>query len=85
MKTVEEIERHIAELVGEISLGTRRPDDIRGEDRLIGNLGLDSLDYASVLLGCERWLGIKVREDGVNWGKISTVATLAAFLASQQE
>jgi len=84
MKSKDEIVEQIKILVEDISLGETPADAIAPDDRLIVDLGLDSLDYASVLLGCERWLGIKVREDGVDWSQITTVDQLAAFLAGQQ-
>lgn len=84
MRSKDEIAEHIKALVEETSLGERSADSIKGGDRLISDLGLDSLDYATILLGCARMMGIHIREDGVEWSKIVTVDQLAAFLESQQ-
>lgn len=84
MQTYEGILAHIRSQIQEISLGMINAADINPDAHILEDLGLDSLDYASVLLECEKWLGIKVREDGVDWGRISTVADLAAFLEREQ-
>lgn len=83
-RTQAQIERYLAGLIEEITLGRRPAAAIRPGDRLIADLGLDSLDYATVLLGCERWLGIRVAEEGVDWRSIQSVEQLARFLAQQQ-
>lgn len=85
MKTYEEILAHIRILIQDISLGTINITDIDPDAHILGDLGLDSLDYASMLLECEKWLGIKVREEGVDWGRLSTVADLTAFLEHEQQ
>jgi acyl carrier protein len=66
-------------------LGNTPRDKIGSDDRIIEDLKLDSLDYATVLLDCERWLGIRIQEDGVDWSKIRTVSELAAFLMRQPD
>jgi acyl carrier protein len=75
---------YIAEQIEEVSLGARAAAAIAPDDRIIDDLGLDSLDYATVLLACEKWLDIKVSEDDVDWRAIDTVEKLAAFLEQQQ-
>ena len=85
MKTQQEIQKYIAQIVEEISLDQRTATDVHPGQRIISDLGFDSLDYASILLRCEKWLGIKVKEDGVDWSKITTVGELAAFLESNQD
>jgi acyl carrier protein len=84
MKTKESIARYIAEQIEEVSLGAKAAAAITPDDRIIDDLGLDSLDYATVLLSCEKWLEIKVSEDDVDWRAIDTVEKLAGFLAVQQ-
>lgn len=84
MKSRDEITTYLTSQIEEIKLGTVAADQIAGDQRLIQDLGLDSLDYATCLLACEKWLGIKVREDGVDWGAIQTVDQLAQFLEQQQ-
>jgi acyl carrier protein len=85
LKTEAEIIEHAKSLISEISLGRLMAVEIQARQRIIGDLGLDSLDYASLLLGCEEWLGIKVREESVDWSKITTVGELASFLHGQQD
>jgi acyl carrier protein len=60
-------------------------DSIRPESRIISDLGLDSMDYATVMLMTERWSGIKIREDGVDWSKIQTVDQLADLVVKHQK
>jgi acyl carrier protein len=84
MKTRVEIERHIAIQVEDITFGLQSADKVLPDHRLIKDLGLDSLDYAAVLLRCEQWLGFRVREHGVDWNKLATVSALAGFLQEQQ-
>ena len=84
MKTFNEIFTHIAETIESISLSSIKAADIDPNDRILVDLGLDSLDYATVLLDCEKWLGITIQEAGVNWGEVSTVANLATFLENEQ-
>jgi acyl carrier protein len=73
------------EVIEEITLGKVRASGIREDSELIDELGLDSLDYGSTLLQCEQWLGIKIREDGVNWREIRTAGQLSAFLHAHQQ
>jgi acyl carrier protein len=84
MKSKDAIIGFIGEQIEEISLGARAAADIAPEHRIIDDLGLDSLDYATVLLGCEKWLDISVREEDVDWRSLDTVERLAAFLEQQQ-
>ena len=84
VKSAEQIERYIATLIEEVRLGQVSTAEVRSDQELIGDLGLDSLDYAAVLLGAERWLGVTVQEAGVDWGQIRTVGQLATFLEGQQ-
>lgn len=78
-----QIQQMIAQQIEEISLGQSPASTIEPHHRLIGDLNLDSLDYATVLLACERDLGVKVQEDGVDWAQLQSVAQLAEFLANQ--
>jgi acyl carrier protein len=84
MKGKEEYCSRIKDLIEEISLGVHSSSSIQNSSKLIGELGLDSLDYASVLLGCERWSGIKIKEDGVRWAEIDTVERLAQLFCDMQ-
>jgi acyl carrier protein len=84
MKSVFEIETHICTLIEEVSLESIKARDVASESKIILDLGLDSLDYATILLACEKWLQIKISENGVEWNKIQTVRELAEFLSSEQ-
>jgi acyl carrier protein len=84
MKTKGDIARYVAEQIEDVSLGARAAAAIAPDDRIIDDLGLDSLDYATVLLSCEKWLDVKVSEDDVDWRAIDTVEKLAGFLEQQQ-
>lgn len=54
--------------------------DIKDDDELIAGLGIDSLDYATVLVTCESELGVSVMEDDIDWRKVRTIKDLAAVL-----
>lgn len=84
MRTYNEIVEYLASLIEDASLGAIKASEISPDAGILSDLGLDSLDYASVLLACEKWLGIQVREEGVNWELLSSVANLAAFLEQEQ-
>jgi acyl carrier protein len=85
MKTKQQIEDFIAKIVEEVSLEQRKASEVRPEHRIIADLGFDSLDYAMILLRCEKWLEIKVQENGVDWSRIATVGDLAQFIEQQQK
>ena len=74
----------ITGIIEEVTIDNVKSADIKPTDRLIQELGLDSLDYASVMLGCEQRMGIKISEGNVNWQEIQSVEQLAEFLESQQ-
>lgn len=71
-------------IIEDVSLGNITAGTIIDDNKIIDDLGLDSLDFASVLLSCEQWLGIKVQERDVDWRNIQTVNELAQFLYLQQ-
>jgi acyl carrier protein len=84
MKTRAELVSKIQETIEEVSLGNVPLQRIQPQSRLIGDLGLDSLDYATVMLSVEKWSGIKIKEDAVNWATVQTVEQLAALFEAQQ-
>lgn len=84
MKTRSEIEGKLKALVEDVSLGRVQASTIQEHQHILRDLELDSLDYATVMLQSEQWLGINICEDGVDWSKIGTVGELARFLESQQ-
>ena len=83
MKTKEQIFNKIREIIEEVSLGVTKACDIKESDKLIDDLGLDSLDYAEVMLSCEEWVGVKIKEDTISWGNVSTVENLADIFVKE--
>lgn len=84
MKTQKEILNQLKILIEEQTLGGYTEDQIADDAKMRDDLGLDSLDYATVFLSCEKWLNIKVKESGIDWSKIQTLNLLAQLLESQQ-
>ena len=81
MKTKSEILEKLKSVIDDVAIEGAKVTD---KSRIIEDLGLDSMDYATVMLSVEGWSGIKINEDGVNWSKIQTVEQLAdLFLANQ--
>lgn len=58
--TQEQIRVHIIEALAK-SL-TRAPDTIHGDDTLINDLGLDSLDFLDVMFALEKRFKVKIRD-----------------------
>lgn len=85
MRTVDEILLKLEMLVEEITLGRLSRDQVGAEKKLMEDLGLDSLDYATLMLGCEEWLGVKVDEASIDWRKVQTVRELANLLHGSQK
>ena len=80
MRTRDEVRDHVRRMIEEVSLGRVRAADVRSDSRLLDDLGLDSLDYATVLLATERWLGVRIAERDVDWRAMATVDQIAALL-----
>jgi len=57
--------------------------DVQATDRLMADLGLDSLDYAVLMLQVETSLGVKITENDVIWSQVQTVAQLADLFDRQ--
>jgi acyl carrier protein len=84
-KTVEQIVDFMKQEIESISLGAKPAAEISENDELMADLGLDSLDYAAVMITCETWLGVKVNEAAADWRRLKTVAQLSAFLHAHQQ
>lgn len=54
------------------------PGDHGPHTALLDEVGLDSLDYATVVVRTEDELGVKLREDGIDWPVVRTIGDLAA-------
>jgi acyl carrier protein len=67
-----------------VTLNRVRASEVLEHHRLLNDLRLDSLGYATVLLRVESWLGVHVVEDYVDWLNIQTVGQMADFLEAQQ-
>lgn len=84
MKSSDEIVLKIKQLIERITEGRVKAAGIKLENELIKDLGLDSIDFAAVMLGCEDWVGIKINESAINWADIRTVATLADLFIDRE-
>lgn len=84
MRSVDDIQGRIAVLVEETTFGRVKAAEVKGDAALLDDLGLDSLDYATTMLSCEEWLGVKVQEAGVDWRQVRTVRQLAELLHGAQ-
>ena len=77
MKTHADIVEHLKKLIEDITVGEIPAASIQSDSRIIADLKLDSMDYATVMLTTERWLNTKIKEDDVNWSEIQTITHLA--------
>lgn len=84
MITRNEILKQMCLLVEQNSLGKIKADSIKETDHLMSDLKLDSLDYATVMLGLEVWAKVKVNENRVNWQEVQTVGQLTDLIFSSQ-
>ncbi len=64
----------------------RDPASIGDEEPLFGpeGLGLDSIDALELVLGIEQEFGVSIDDQEVGSKVLSTVSTIAAFLAEKQ-
>jgi acyl carrier protein len=83
-KSAREIEAFLATSIADVAAGKSGGRRVTADLDILTDLGLDSLEYATVLLSCERWLGTRIQEQGIDWSALSTVGNLAAFLERQQ-
>lgn len=61
----------------------RAPDDVRPGDRLVEDLALDSLDFASLLVSLEDRFGIAIQARQLR--HVHTVADLQAMIGAQMD
>ena len=83
-RTRQEIIELLTTSIGDVAGSRLAGKPVTGDSHLMDDLGLDSLEYATVLLSCEKSLGIRIVEQGVDWTELSTVGSLAGFLEGQQ-
>ena len=84
MKSESEIVAFIFDELEKVTLGEIEPTANDADRELIDDLGLDSLDFASVMLATEEWLGVSVPEGEVEWSKIRTATELAKLFFALQ-
>lgn len=80
MKSKEEILSKIKSEIEEVTLGEVVATNIRDDQELLSDLGIDSLDYAQIFVGVEEWAETKVGEEGIDWLNIKTVKDLAELI-----
>lgn len=80
MKTHNEIIEYLKGAIEDVTLGNIKRDKINDDSFLMDDIGLDSLDYASIMLSGETFASIKIDENNVNWRNVRTVAELAELL-----
>jgi acyl carrier protein len=84
MKSKDEMIQQIKVLVEETTLGEYKADEIQTTQKLQNDFGIDSLDYATIMLRLEEWCGIKIKEDGINWSEVQSIEELASLFIKQQ-
>jgi len=84
MKQKIEIIKKLKDVIEDVTLGNVTSDTMSPSDRLIDDCGLDSLDYATVMLQVEEWAEIKIREDLVQWTEIRTIEQLAGLFKEHE-
>lgn len=84
MKSIDDIIQHLKFSIVEITLGNIDFISINNDSSLIKDLGIDSLDYAQVMLAGEEYINNKINENSINWGEINTIKQLAEILYRSQ-
>lgn len=79
-----EVVELLKEIIEDVSLSAISRSDVREADGILDDLGLDSLDFATVMLTAELRLGSRVQESSIDWRKIRTVGDLADLLTRAQ-
>jgi acyl carrier protein len=59
------------------AIGEHRPGAHDPDSDILKDIGLDSLDYASVVVTVEDQLGVKLREEEIDWSRVATIRDLA--------
>lgn len=80
-----DVKKLLKEKLASLENVARSASDIGDDEEIIAGLGIDSLDYASVLIECETILKISVQEDDIDWRRIRTVSQLADLLAASRK
>lgn len=79
MKSKQEIINFLKEQIHEITFEQVSKDSMT-DNSVILELGLDSLDFAQLMLAGETFVGHKVNEKDINWANVRTIEQLADIL-----
>ena len=84
MKPLSDIINHLKLVIEDVSLGKINRNEIAGDSVLL-DLGIDSLDFASIMLAGETFIGGKIDENGIDWRNVRTVLQLSELLYKSQK
>jgi acyl carrier protein len=84
MKQLNDIIDYLKIIIEDVSLGKINRHTIQN-DSIILDLGIDSLDFASIMLSGETFINNKVNENNIDWKNIQTVYQLAHVLYECQK
>lgn len=84
MKPLNDIINHLKLVIEDVSLGAIDSKSISGDSVLL-DLGIDSLDFASIMLSGETFVNGKVNENNIDWRNVQTVLQLAEVLYGCQK
>jgi acyl carrier protein len=59
------------------AIAEHQPGEHDPDSDILQDVGLDSLDYASVVVTVEERLGLKLREEEIDWSRVKTIRDLA--------
>jgi acyl carrier protein len=82
---INDVARFLKDQIEEISLGSLPAPEISTNAAIIADLGLDSLDYAMLMLSGETKFDVKVNEATVDWRQVVTVYDLAMLLVNSSK
>ena len=68
----------IAQLI--LSKSARARTDLLPTDRLVEDLGIDSLGILEILVELERWLGVELHDDDLTGSDLGTIAKVAELI-----
>lgn len=80
MRSLDEVTGFLARVIEDVTVGAVPATSVSVDTAIQGDLGLDSLDFATVMLAAEEWLGVALDESAVDWASVRTVGQLAALL-----
>lgn len=84
MKTIDEIINHLKLQIEEVLLNSIDINLLNGET-IILDLGIDSLDFAYIMISGETFVNGKVRENDIDWRNVRTIYQLSKVLYDCQK